>query len=106
VKEVLSRPELKKLWFEEVAEMANRMKAMRTKLRGFLEDKYKSEKSWEHITSQIGMFCYTGLSAEQVERIKNEYSVYMTKDGRASVAGINEGNVEYLAQAIHAVTKQ
>ena len=78
---------------------------MRTALKSHLLTTYQSKKNWDHITSQIGMFCYTGLSGEQVDRLKSEFSVYLTRDGRISIAGINTGNVEYLAKAIHEVTK-
>jgi aspartate aminotransferase len=60
---------------------------------------------WKNITDQIGMFCYTGLAPEQVDRLTKEHHVYLTKDGRISVAGISSSNVAYLAHAIHAVTK-
>lgn len=78
---------------------------MRQQLKGHLIDTFGSKKSWDHITSQIGMFCYTGLSPEQVDRLRHEFSVYLTRDGRISIAGINEGNVKYLAEAIHNVTQ-
>ena len=51
------------------------------------------------------MFCFTGMTPAQVEKITKEYSVYLTKDGRISVAGISSSNVGYLAEAMHAVTK-
>ena len=105
VKEVLGREELNKEWLVEVAKMANRIHAMRDQLKGHLEKTYKSNLSWDHITSQIGMFCYTGLKPEQVDKLKTDYSVYLTRDGRISIAGINSKNVEYLARAIHEVTK-
>jgi aspartate aminotransferase len=85
--------------------MADRIISMRTALRTHLEQTYGSKKNWSHITSQIGMFCYTGLTPEQVEGMKSKHSVYLTKDGRISIAGITSGNVEYLAKAIHDVTK-
>lgn len=50
------------------------------------------------------MFCYTGLSPEQVERMKSEFHIYMTKDGRISMAGITKANASYVAGAMHAVT--
>lgn len=65
----------------------------------------KQLHDWSHIKNQIGMFCYTGLQAEQVQRLTNEFHVYLTKDGRISIAGITPYNVDYLAQAIHEVTK-
>ncbi|KAJ3115478.1 Aspartate aminotransferase, mitochondrial [Physocladia obscura] len=85
--------------------MADRIITMRSELRNHLEKTYGSKKNWSHITSQIGMFCFTGLSPEQVDRLKNEFSVYLTRDGRISIAGITSGNVKYLAEAIHEVTK-
>ena len=85
--------------------MANRIISMREKLYEHLTDTYQSKKSWSHVTSQIGMFCYTGLSADQVNRLKREFSVYLTQDGRISIAGITSGNVKYLAHAIHQVTR-
>ncbi len=51
------------------------------------------------------MFCFTGLNANQVQRLTEEFHVYLTKDGRISMAGVTTGNVEYLAKAMHAVTK-
>ena len=104
VKEVLGNPELQKEWSKEVKAMADRIISMRTQLRGYLED-FGSKQNWSHVTSQIGMFCYSGLTPEQVDRLRSEFSVYLTRDGRISVAGITSGNVEYLAKAIHAVTK-
>lgn len=59
---------------------------------------------WSHITAQIGMFCYSGLTKEEVERLKSEHHVYMTGDGRISMAGVCSTNVKYLANAIHTVT--
>ena len=84
--------------------MARRIIGMREALRSKLEA-LGSVRDWKHITEQIGMFCYTGLDAEQVQRLVQEFHVYLTRDGRISIAGINSGNVEYLARAIHAVTK-
>jgi len=51
------------------------------------------------------MFCYSGLTAEQVDALRTKYSIYITKDGRISMAGVTSANVEYLAQGIHEVTK-
>ncbi|ORX64126.1 aspartate aminotransferase [Linderina pennispora] len=76
--------------------MADRIIGMRKQLRG---------QAVDHITDQIGMFCYTGLKPEQVDRLAQEFHVYLTRDGRVSMAGISSGNVNYLAESIHAVTK-
>ncbi|KAH1092369.1 hypothetical protein J1N35_019626 [Gossypium stocksii] len=104
VSTILSDPNLKKQWLKEVKVMADRIIGMRTALRGNLE-KLGSPLSWQHITNQIGMFCYSGLTPEQVDRLTNEFHIYMTRNGRISMAGVTTGNVEYLANAIHEVTK-
>jgi len=104
VQTILSNPELKEQWLIDVKGMADRIISMRQKLKDNLE-KLGSAHNWEHIVDQIGMFCFTGLKPDQVEKLTNEHSVYLTKDGRISVAGVTSKNVEYLAQGIHAVTK-
>ncbi|XP_021026772.1 aspartate aminotransferase, mitochondrial [Mus caroli] len=101
---ILTSPDLRKQWLQEVKGMADRIISMRTQLVSNLK-KEGSSHNWQHITDQIGMFCFTGLKPEQVERLTKEFSVYMTKDGRISVAGVTSGNVGYLAHAIHQVTK-
>ncbi|KAL6834424.1 pyridoxal phosphate-dependent transferase [Trichoderma camerunense] len=100
--EVLSNPKLYKQWLGEVKEMADRIITMRALLKENLE-KLGSKHDWSHITSQIGMFAYTGLNAEEMEKLAKEYSVYATKDGRISVAGITTANVGRLAEAIFKV---
>jgi len=104
VSKVLGDPSLRQLWLKEVKGMADRIQQMRTSLVDGLK-KEGSKKDWSHITNQIGMFCFTGLNESQVERLTKEFHVYLTKDGRISVAGITSKNVGYLASAIHAVTK-
>eukprot|EP00897_Mesotaenium_endlicherianum_P010284 jgi/Mesen1/9284/ME000060S08717 len=85
---ILSDPDLKAQWHGEVKMMADRIISMRTLLR-----------------SNIGMFCFSGLTPEQVDRLTSEFHIYMTRNGRISMAGVTSGNVEYLANAIHQVTK-
>ncbi|KAG9323486.1 hypothetical protein KVV02_007811 [Mortierella alpina] len=102
---VLNTPELNAEWLKEVKTMADRIITMRTQLKSHLVNDHKSKLNWDHITNQIGMFCFTGLTPEQVEKMKTEHHVYLTKDGRISVAGISSKNVAYLAKAIHEVTK-
>lgn len=105
VSTVLSSPELNSLWLREVKGMADRIISMRSALKDTLTNQLKSKLDWSHITNQIGMFAYTGLTQPQVERLTKEFHVYLTKDGRISIAGINKKNVEYLASSIHNVTK-
>ncbi|GJM98216.1 hypothetical protein PR202_ga15205 [Eleusine coracana subsp. coracana] len=104
VSTILSDPELKNLWLKEVKGMADRIIGMRKALKENLES-LGSSLSWEHITNQIGMFCHSGMTPEQVDRLTNEFHIYMTRNGRISMAGVTSGNVAYLANAIHEVTK-
>ncbi|ORY78870.1 pyridoxal phosphate-dependent transferase [Leucosporidium creatinivorum] len=101
---ILSDPALYEQWLKEVKGMADRIITMRTTLYDLLNE-LGSKKEWGHIKSQIGMFCYTGLTADQVAKLASEHHVYLTKDGRISVAGVTPGNVRHLAESIHAVTK-
>ncbi|KAI9276406.1 aspartate aminotransferase [Sporodiniella umbellata] len=105
VSTVLNTPDLKQEWLGEVKHMADRIITMREKLRGHLENDFGSKKSWRHITDQIGMFCFSGMTPQQVDKIKSDWHVYLTQDGRISMAGISSSNVKYLAEAIHNVTK-
>uniref|UniRef100_A0A0K2TM01 Aspartate aminotransferase n=1 Tax=Lepeophtheirus salmonis TaxID=72036 RepID=A0A0K2TM01_LEPSM len=104
VSEILSDPTLRQEWLSDVKGMADRIIKMRHQLKEGLE-KEGSSHNWNHITEQIGMFCFTGMKPEQVAKIISDHSVYLTKDGRISVAGISSSNVGHLAQAMHAVTK-
>lgn len=88
----------------EVKGMADRVISMRNQLKDNLK-KEGSSRNWSHITDQIGMFCFTGMKPEQVEKLMKEHSVYLTKDGRIAIVGITTKNVDYLAHAIHQVTK-
>ena len=99
---ILNDPALNKQWLGEVKEMADRIITMRALLKENLE-KLGSVHDWSHITSQIGMFAYTGLDAAAMDKLAKEHSVYATKDGRISVAGITSENVGRLAEAIYKV---
>jgi len=101
---VLGDEGLEAEWRAECKTMADRIITMRDALRAGVSQA-GSTHDWGHITSQIGMFCYTGMSEAQVGRLKDEYHIYITKDGRISMAGINEANVGYVAAAMHEVTK-
>ena len=84
--------------------MAQRINSMRGKLRKTLED-LGSSRNWDHITRQIGMFAYSGMSKEEVEALREKHHIYCTLDGRISMAGVTSQNVEYIANAIHDVTE-
>jgi len=100
---ILEDPKLTNEFLVECKEMADRINLMRTLLKEKLAEA-GSTKCWEHITRQIGMFAYSGLSKEQVMRMREEHHVYCTADGRISMAGITSANVDYIATAIHDVS--
>lgn len=102
--EIMSDPALRSQWVGEVKGMADRIISMREHLKAGLK-KEGSTRDWSHITDQIGMFCFTGMNPQQVERLMKEFSVYLTKDGRVAIVGITSKNVDYLAHAMHQVTK-
>jgi len=104
VSTILGDADLTTLWRKEVKGMADRIITMRQRLVDQLKNE-GSSKNWSHITNQIGMFSYTGLGPEQVDVITKDWHVYLVKNGRISMAGINTKNVDYLAKAMHAVTK-
>jgi len=104
IAEILNDKELSKEWSREVKLMADRIISMRTQLVDQLK-KIGSKRDWSHITNQIGMFCYSGLTADQVKTLKEKWHVYMTNDGRISMAGVSSDKVKYLAEAIHDVSK-
>jgi len=103
--EVLCNDDLREMWFQDVRNMANRINEMREGLKSKLAE-VGSTRDWSFITSQIGMFAFTGLTPEQVDDITKNHHVYMTGDGRISLAGLNSSNLEYVARAMHAVTSK
>ena len=102
---VLGDPELFAQWKEELVGMASRIDEMRKALRSKLEA-LGSKRDWSHITKQIGMFSFTGLNEAQVKIMIEKYHIYMTSNGRISMAGLNKSNVDYVAKAIFEVTNQ
>ena len=99
---VLGDPALRAQWESELGEMRVRIKAMRQKLvDGLKAAGVKQDMSF--ITTQIGMFSYSGLSKEQMIRLRSEFGVYGTDTGRMCVAALNSKNVDYVCKAIAAV---
>jgi aromatic-amino-acid transaminase len=104
VAEILGDPELKSLWAEEVEEMRQRIAQLRVGLVEALTPLGLGER-FAHVAQQRGMFSYTGISDEQVARLRHEHSVYMVNAGRANIAGIDATRLNQLASAIAAVCK-
>lgn len=96
---ILNDVAMRKEWLDQLIMVTKRMNEMRRALRASLE-KQGVKGDWSHITTQIGMFSFTGLTQPQVEQMVKKHSIYMTKDGRISVCGVNTKNVEYIASAI------
>jgi len=102
---VLKDPALYQEWRDAIRTMAERIIGMRAGLRQRLEQLH-TPGTWAHITQQIGMFSYTGLSVQQSEYLVKEKHIYLLKCGRISMCGLTSGNIDYVAQSIHeAVTK-
>jgi len=96
---VLNSPELRALWEQELGEMRSRIKAMRQKLvAGLKAAGVKQDMGF--ITQQIGMFSYSGLSKEQMLRLRSEFGVYGTDTGRMCVAALNSKNIAHVCRAI------
>jgi aromatic-amino-acid transaminase len=102
VSRVLGDATLRAAWHADVAAMRTRIQAMRRSLHGVLSAK-RPGRDFGYILSQRGMFSYTGLGAAQVDRLREEFGVYLVRSGRICVAGLNTGNVERTATAMAAV---
>ena len=99
---VLGTPTLRAAWEADVAAMRGRIQAMRQRLHASLSTMQPGRDAG-YLLSQRGMFSYTGLTAAQVDRLRDEFGVYLVRSGRLCVAGLNTANVERTAAAIAAV---
>jgi aromatic-amino-acid transaminase len=101
---ILTTPELRALWEQELAGMRTRIKQM----RGALVEKLKAagvRQDMGFIAQQVGMFSYSGLSREQMVRLRNEFGVYGIESGRICVAALNSKNLPYVAECIAKVVQ-
>ncbi len=98
---ILSDGALGELWRREVVQMCTRINGLRSQLRQKLEEATGADYAF--IESEKGMFSFLGLTAEQAVKLRREHSVYMLDSSRINVAGVNAGNVDYLARAVAAV---
>ncbi len=102
VKTILENAELGKGWREELAAMREHINGLRSALADTLAEK-GSPMDFGFIKQQRGMFSFLGISKEQVERLRNEHSIYMVGSSRINIAGVNAANIDYLSDAIIAV---
>jgi len=96
---VLNDPQLRQDWENELTEMRERIKKMRHLFVQLLKE-YGAEQDFSFIMEQNGMFSFSGLSPEQVDRLKEEFAIYAVRSGRINVAGITEDNIRYLCESI------
>lgn len=101
---VMNDEALHEQWVGEVYAMRDRIKAMRLKLKSVLEEKVPGRK-FDYLTEQNGMFSFTGLTPEQVEKLQSKYGIYMVSNSRMCVAGLNTSNIDYVANAMADVLK-
>jgi aromatic-amino-acid transaminase len=101
---VLASPELRATWEQELGEMRNRIRAMRN---GLVEQITAAgvERDFSFVNKQRGMFSYSGLTAPQVDRLRDEFGIYAVGTGRICVAALNTRNLEVVANAIASVLK-
>ncbi|THH16745.1 hypothetical protein EW146_g3945 [Bondarzewia mesenterica] len=102
---ILSTPQLYSEWESEVKGMADRIISMRGHLYDALTHTHKTPGDWGHIKSQIGMFSFTGLTAAQTKALAEKAHIYMTADGRISMAGLNANNIDYFAESVDRAVK-
>jgi len=101
---VLASPELRAMWDQELGAMRDRIKSLRLDLVAKIKER-APKAEFGHVIAQRGMFSYSGLTKDQVLRLRKDYSIYAIETGRICVAALNSKNVDYVAEAIAAVIK-
>ena len=96
---VLQNAQLKAQWIAELDEMRDRIKTMRQKFVDTLKA-CGATQDFDFIVQQNGMFSFSGLTPEQVDRLRDEFAIYAVRSGRINVAGITEANIRYLCESI------
>jgi aspartate/tyrosine/aromatic aminotransferase len=99
---ILADPELKSLWCEELAEMRDRINALRQAFADNMNPR-NLPIDFGFITSQRGMFSFSGLTSDHVSRLREEHSIYIVGNGRINVAGLTLDNIDIVCNAIAAV---
>ncbi|HWI37341.1 MAG TPA: amino acid aminotransferase [Burkholderiales bacterium] len=101
---VLASPELRAMWDQELGAMRDRIKRMRLDLVAKIKER-APKAEFGHVIAQRGMFSYSGLTKEQVLRLRKDYSIYAIETGRICVAALNSKNIDYVAEAIAQVIR-
>ena len=102
VERVLSDPAKYQQWLGELTQMRTRIRTMRKMLADEMT-RIGAKRDFSFVTRQNGMFSFTGLSPEQIDRLAAEYGIYAVRNGRICICGLNTKNVEYVAKSIAAV---
>ncbi|KAH8117353.1 aspartate aminotransferase [Phellopilus nigrolimitatus] len=92
-------------WKRDIKTMADRIISMRRELHRLLTEELKTPGGWDHIVNQIGMFSFTGLNSTQSKALTEKAHVYLTENGRISMAGLNSHNVKYFAVKLDKVVR-
>ncbi|KAH0583985.1 hypothetical protein H2248_009568 [Termitomyces sp. 'cryptogamus'] len=92
-------------WKEDIKTMAGRIIEMRRELYRLLTEELRTPGNWEHIVNQIGMFSFTGINEGQSRRLVEEEHIYLTGNGRISMAGLNTKNIAYFAEKLDKVVR-
>lgn len=99
VSKILNDPHLYSEWFADLNVMVSRIKSMRKRLYELLVE-LGTPGNWEHVITQIGMFSYTGMTVKQSLMMREKFHIYLTDNGRISIAGLTNKNIEYFAQSM------
>jgi len=92
-------------WKEDIRTMAGRIIEMRKELHRLLTEEFHTPGNWDHIVNQIGMFSFTGISSEQSRWLVENEHIYLTANGRISMAGLNTHNIQFFARALDRVVR-
>lgn len=102
---VQTDPAILQQWKTDVADVCNRIKQVRHQIVEKLE-KLQTPGNWDHVVQQNGLFCFTGLTPLQVQKLILEHSIYLTANGRINVAGLNLSNLDAFCRAVDAVVRK
>ncbi|KAI0341797.1 aspartate aminotransferase [Trametopsis cervina] len=97
---ILNDAELFADWKQDIQTMAGRIIDMRKELHKLLTEELKTPGNWDHIVNQIGMFSFTGITPDQSQALTEKAHVYLTQNGRISMAGLNSHNIRYFAESL------
>ncbi|KAJ7046669.1 aspartate amino-transferase [Mycena alexandri] len=103
---ILNNPSMFEAWKVDIRTMAGRIIDMRKELFRLLTEELHTPGNWDHIVNQIGMFSFTGINPTQSKALTREAHIYLTENGRISMAGLNTKNVRYFAESLDAVVRK